>query len=119
METRAMAIAFFYAVGTAIGGISGPYLFGKLIETEERSQVMLGFLLGGALMIGGGIVQAVLGVEAAGRQLEDIAKPLTAQDAEQDGDGGRPRRRQARGRAGRDGESGALRADAGAREDRR
>ena len=87
METRAMAIAFFYAVGTAIGGISGPYLFGKLIETEERSQVMLGFLLGGALMIAAGIVQAAIGVEAAGRQLEDIAKPLTAEDAEQGGEG--------------------------------
>ena len=84
METRAMAIAFFYAVGTAIGGISGPYLFGKLIESEERSQVMIGFLIGGALMIAGGIVQAILGVEAAGRQLEDIAKPLTAEDAERD-----------------------------------
>ena len=90
METRAMAIAFFYAVGTAIGGISGPYLFGKLIESEERSQVMIGFLIGGVLMIAGGIVQAVLGVEAAGRQLEDIAKPLTAEDAEAEerGEGG-------------------------------
>ena len=87
METRAMAIAFFYAVGTAIGGITGPYLFGKLIETEERGQVMLGFLLGGALMIAGGIVQAVMGVEAAGRQLEDIAKPLSAEDAEKGGEG--------------------------------
>jgi MFS family permease len=86
METRAMAISFFYAVGTAIGGISGPYLFGKLIESGERGQVMLGFILGGVLMIAGGIVQAVIGVEAAGRQLEDIAKPLTAQDAES-GDG--------------------------------
>jgi MFS family permease len=84
METRAMAISFFYAVGTAIGGISGPLLFGKLIESGERSQVMLGFLLGGALMIIGGIVQAVLGVEAAGRQLEDVAKPLTAEDAEEE-----------------------------------
>jgi MFS family permease len=87
METRAMAISFFYAVGTAIGGISGPYLFGKLIESGERGQVMLGFLLGGALMIAGGIVQAVLGIEAAGRQLEDIAKPLTAEDAETGGEG--------------------------------
>jgi MFS family permease len=82
METRAMAISFFYAIGTAIGGITGPYLFGKLIESEERGQIMLGFILGGALMIAGGIVQAVLGVEAAGKQLEDVAKPLTAQDAE-------------------------------------
>ena len=35
METRALAIAFFYAVGTAVGGITGPLLFGKLIETGE------------------------------------------------------------------------------------
>ena len=85
METRALAISFFYAIGTAIGGITGPYLFGKLIETGERSQVMLGFLLGGALMIIGGIAQAILGVEAAGRSLEDIAKPLSAQAAESGG----------------------------------
>jgi MFS family permease len=96
METRAMAISFFYAIGTAIGGISGPYLFGKLIESEERGQVMLGFILGGALMIAGGIVQAVMGVEAAGKQLEDVAKPLTAEDAE--AGGGRFEREQAKER---------------------
>jgi hypothetical protein len=50
---------------------------------------MLGFILGGALMIAGGIVQAVLGVEAAQKQLEDIAKPLTAQDAEAAEEGNR------------------------------
>ena len=119
METRAMAIAFFYAVGTAIGGISGPYLFGKLIETEERSQVMLGFLLGGALMIAAGIVQAAIGVEAAGRQLEDIAKPLTAEDAEQGGEGDELDVDQLEGeKADGDGRR-PLRADTGAREDRR
>ena len=32
METRALCIAFFYAVGTAAGGIAGPLLFGKLID---------------------------------------------------------------------------------------
>ena len=36
METRAMAISFFYAVGTAIGGITGPLLFGRLIEARGR-----------------------------------------------------------------------------------
>ncbi len=81
METRAMAISFFYAVGTAIGGISGPLLFGKLIESGESS-VMWGYLLGAALMVGAGVVEIFLGVEAAQKQLEDIAKPLTAEDAE-------------------------------------
>jgi MFS family permease len=82
METRAMAISFFYAVGTAIGGITGPLLFGRLIETGMETNVMYGYLLGAALMAAAGIVEIVLGVEAAGRQLEDIAKPLTAEDAE-------------------------------------
>ena len=77
-----MAISFFYAVGTAIGGITGPLLFGKLIEAGGETNVMYGYLLGAALMIAAGVVEIVLGVEAAQKQLEDIAKPLTAEDAE-------------------------------------
>jgi MFS family permease len=82
METRAMAIAFFYAVGTAAGGITGPLLFGKLVETKDAGQVFWGYILGAALMIAAGIVQAVIGVEAARKDLEDIAKPLSAEAAE-------------------------------------
>ena len=54
METRAMAISFFYAVGTAIGGITGPLLFGRLIEAGGETNVMYGYLLGAALMIAAG-----------------------------------------------------------------
>src|SRR5215212_10276982 len=82
METRALAIAFFYAVGTAVGGITGPLLFGKLIETGKESNVFWGYILGASLMIAAGIVQAVLGIEAARRDLEDIAKPLSAEAVE-------------------------------------
>ena len=82
METRAMAIAFFYAVGTAVGGITGPLLFGKLIETGKETNVFWGYILGATLMIAAGIVQAVLGIEAARRDLEDVAKPLSAEAAE-------------------------------------
>ena len=83
METRALAIAFFYAVGTAIGGITGPLLFGKLVESGEETQVFWGYILGATLMILGGIVQAVLGIEAARRDLEDIATPLSAEEADE------------------------------------
>jgi MFS family permease len=98
METRALAIAFFYAIGTAIGGITGPLLFAKLIATGHASTVAVGFYLGAAIMIVGGIVEIFLGVKAEGQQLEDIAKPLTAEDAEGDAatDGGRPARPQRR-----------------------
>jgi MFS family permease len=87
METRAMAIAFFYAIGTGVGGIVGPIYFGKLIE-EGREGVVRGYYVGAALMIAAGLVEMFLGVEAAKRSLEDIATPLTAEE-EADGDGRR------------------------------
>jgi MFS family permease len=84
METRALCIAFFYAIGTAVGGISGPLLFGKLIEDASASKditgIALGYFIGAALMIAGGIVEAFLGVKAEGKSLESIAQPLTAED---------------------------------------
>ena len=82
METRALAIAFFYAIGTAAGGITGPLLFGKLVATEDAGQVFWGYVLGAALMIAAGIVQALIGVEAAQKDLEEVAKPLSAEAAE-------------------------------------
>jgi MFS family permease len=78
METRAMAIAFFYATGTIVGGFGGPLLFGALIESGEPSQIFVGYLIGAIVMIIGGIIQATMGVEAARRDLEDIAPPLSA-----------------------------------------
>jgi MFS family permease len=82
METRALAIAFFYAVGTAIGGITGPLLFGQLIESGERRLVALSFLIGAAVMAVAGVVELILGVKAEGKPLEDLAMPLTTADAD-------------------------------------
>ena len=77
METRAMAIAFFYATGTIVGGFGGPLLFGALIETGDPGQILIGYVVGAVMMIAGGVVQAIMGVEAAGRDLETIAPPLS------------------------------------------
>jgi MFS family permease len=82
METRAMAIAFFYATGTIVGGFGGPLLFGALIQSGDPDQIFIGYLIGAVVMIIGGVVQALMGVEAAGRDLEDIAPPLSAQQEE-------------------------------------
>ncbi|RPF33821.1 MFS transporter [Streptomyces sp. TLI_185] len=78
METRAMAIAFFYALGTAAGGISGPLLFADLTGTGKVGDTVLAFQIGAALMCAAGLVAAFLAVRAERRSLEDIAKPLTA-----------------------------------------
>ena len=87
METRALAIAFFYAIGTAAGGIAGPLLFGSLIETGERIPVAIGFLIAAAVMSLGGVAELVFGVRAEGQELEDLATPLTAQEGDGPGDG--------------------------------
>ncbi|MFJ3491903.1 MFS transporter [Leifsonia aquatica] len=78
METRAMSIAFFYAVGTGLGGIIGPILFGQLIEGGIHS-VVIGYYIGAGLMIAAGLVELFLGIAAEGRSLEDIAQPLSAE----------------------------------------
>jgi MFS family permease len=84
METRAMAIAFFYATGTIVGGFGGPLLFGALIESGDPDAIFVGYAIGAVVMIIGGIIQATMGVEAAQRDLEDIAPPLSATEAELD-----------------------------------
>ena len=83
MEIRALAIAFFYAIGTAIGGITGPLVFEKLGESGDVGQVMIAYLIGAAVMAVGGIAELFLGVRAEQKPLENIAKPITAREAEE------------------------------------
>jgi MFS family permease len=80
LEIRALAIAFFYAVGTGIGGIIGPWLFGVLIETGSRGSVFGGYLFGALLMLGAAIVAAMWGVAAERKPLEAVARPLASAD---------------------------------------
>ncbi|MFC9618206.1 MFS transporter [Streptomyces sp. NPDC056938] len=80
METRAMAIAFFYAIGTAIGGISGPLIFADLTASGVPRDTALAFCIGAGLMCAAGVVAAFLAVNAEQRSLEDIARPLSQMD---------------------------------------
>ncbi|MFS2124143.1 MFS transporter [Pseudomonas sp. Pseusp97] len=77
LEIRALAIAIFYALGTGLGGIAGPLLFGQLIESASRWNLFLGYLLGATLMLLAGVVQAIWGVAAERRSLESVAAPLS------------------------------------------
>jgi MFS family permease len=76
LEIRALAIAFFYAIGTAAGGIAGPILFGVLIDTGSRGSVAVGYLIGAALMVGAAAAETLWGVAAERQPLEAVAKPL-------------------------------------------
>ena len=80
LEIRALAIALFYAVGTGIGGVGGPLLFGALIDTGSRTSLMGGYLLGAALMIIAAAIMWRWGVAAERKPLEQVARPLAFTD---------------------------------------
>jgi MFS family permease len=80
LEIRALAIAIFYAIGTGVGGISGPLLFGALIETGSRWSVFSGYLLGATLMLAAAVVAALWGVAAERKPLESVARPLALEE---------------------------------------
>ncbi len=81
VELRGLAIAIFFAVGTAAGGLAAPALFGALIESGDRARVMLGYLVGGALMVVAAVVAVLLGVAAEGKPLEALADPALGRPA--------------------------------------
>jgi len=80
LEIRALAIAAFYAAGTGVGGVIGPYLFGRLVDTGSRWALSTGYLAAAALMLIAAAVQAVFGVDAERQPLEAVAVPLSARD---------------------------------------
>ena len=78
LEARAVAIAFFYAIGTAAGGVVSPWLFGTLIGSGERGEVFLGYLLGAVLMVAAAGVELAIGIKAERQPLESVARPLSS-----------------------------------------
>jgi MFS family permease len=78
LEIRALAISLFYAVGTLVGGVGAPYIYGALIGTHRRSSLFWGYLFGAALMLVAAVVEIFLGVDAEGQSLENISTPLSA-----------------------------------------
>lgn len=76
IEVRALAIAMFYAIGTGIGGVAGPALFGALIDTGSRISVFMGYLFGAGLMIAAAVVAWCYCIAAERQPLESVARPL-------------------------------------------
>jgi MFS family permease len=78
LEARALAIALFYSIGTALGGVAAPWLFGTLVSSGERGAVFAGYLLGAALMIIAALTEFAIGVRAERQPLESVARPISA-----------------------------------------
>jgi MFS family permease len=80
LEIRALAIAVFYAFGTGLGGVAGPWVFGALIESGSRTSVFGGYVFGAVLMVVAAFVAGRWGIAAERKPLEQVAKPLAAAD---------------------------------------
>ncbi len=78
LEMRALAIAFFYSLGTGAGGILAPWIFGTLIGTGSRFDVLYGYVFAALLMLAAALIEVFLGVRAERRSLEEVAEPLSA-----------------------------------------
>lgn len=80
LEMRAVAISIFFAVGTGIGGFAAPALLGTLIGSGSREAVFLGYAAAGLLMLAGALAALLLAVDAERKPLEEVARPLCAED---------------------------------------
>jgi MFS family permease len=80
LETRALAIAFFFSLGTGAGGIAAPWLFGTLIGTGSRFNVFYGYVVAAVLMLAAAVIEIVFGIAAEQQSLEKVAEPLSALD---------------------------------------
>jgi MFS family permease len=77
IEVRAKAIAVFFAIAQGFGAL-GPVIYGGLVgDGKDSTRLFLGYLLGAGVMAVGGVVAWVLGVNAEGKSLEDVAEPLS------------------------------------------
>lgn len=77
LETRALAIAVFYALGTGAGGVMAPWLFTRLIESGQHWALAGGYVGAAALLVIAAVTEWRLGVDAEGKSLESIADPLS------------------------------------------
>ncbi|HEY2484975.1 MAG TPA: MFS transporter [Candidatus Binataceae bacterium] len=78
LEVRALAIAIFFSIGTAVGGVAAPWFFGVLIDTGSRRALNVGYLIASGLMLAAAGVELRFGVAAERAGLEAIAKPLSS-----------------------------------------
>jgi MFS family permease len=77
LEVRAQSIAVFFAIAQLFGAF-GPHWYGHLIGNgTDRNSLFIGYLVGAILMILGGLAAIFFGVNAEGKSLEDVAKPLS------------------------------------------
>lgn len=80
LELRAVAISIFFALGTLVGGVAAPAVFGRLIDSGSRELLFWGYVGAGALMMAAALCEATFGVKAERKSLEEISPPLMVEE---------------------------------------
>jgi MFS family permease len=84
LELRGQAISYFFAIGQIVGSIA-PTLYGAMIGNgTSRGPLAAGYYLGAGIMIVGGLIALIFGINAERQSLESIADPLSKADDEGD-----------------------------------
>jgi MFS family permease len=78
IEIRAMTIAIFYAIGTGVGGVAAPLIFGRLIESGSRQAIFGGYVFAALLMFAAAVIAWLYAINAERKSLEEVAAPLSA-----------------------------------------
>ncbi len=78
IEIRAMTIAIFYAIGTGVGGVAAPLIFGRLIESGSRNSIFGGYVFAACLMFAAAVIAWLYAINAERKPLEEVAAPLSA-----------------------------------------
>jgi hypothetical protein len=82
IEIRSEAIAVFFAIACIFGAL-GPAFYGALIgDGSSRTGLVVGYVIGGLIMVVGGVIELAFGIKAEGQSLETVTKPLTAVSTE-------------------------------------
>jgi MFS family permease len=77
LELRSQVIGYFFALGQIVGAVA-PSLYGALIgDGSDRGPLTGGYFLGAGVMLVGGVIALIFGVDAARKSLETITTPLS------------------------------------------
>jgi MFS family permease len=77
LELRSQAISYFFALAQIFGAIA-PALYGALIgDGKHTGPLTFGYYLGAGIMLVGGIIALIFGVDAARKGLETVTDPIS------------------------------------------
>jgi MFS family permease len=77
LELRSQAISYFFALAQIFGAIA-PALYGALIGNGKHTgPLTFGYYLGAGIMILGGVIALIFGVDAARKGLETVTDPIS------------------------------------------